>query len=207
MSMVPTECRMPSLYPELGRLQPQLILLAFFVGNGTLSQNAALIRRNLVRLIDKAVYEYSLARQTVLDQIAESQRSYEQMLGGRVIHMFGFTDHMENCLNATRRALDLLQHLRADLSAPAQDRIRRRLIESHAGSLIEVRNMFEHVGDAINNNEFGEGEMVILSYGDDQRGVCIGSNSLSFDSIATILRGIHEEARRLLEEPHPTDTP
>ncbi|MBN5152903.1 hypothetical protein JY458_18220 [Stenotrophomonas maltophilia] len=193
---------MPSLYPELERLQPRLLLLAAFIGDGTLSRNAALIRRNLIRLIDKAVYEYSLARQAVLDQIAESQRSYEEMLGGRVIHMFGFTDHMENCLNATRRSLDLLQHLRADLSAPAQDRITRRLIDSHAGSLIEVRNTFEHVGDAINNNEFGEGEMVVLSYGDDQRSICIGSSSLTFNSIATVLRGIHEEAARLLKEPH-----
>jgi len=138
----------------------------------------------------------------VLDQIAESQRSYEEMVGGRIIYMFGFTDHMENCLNATRRALDLLQHLRADLSAPAQDRIRRRLIDAHAGSLIDIRNSFEHVGDAINNNEFGEGEMVVLSYGDDQSSICIGKHSLSFNSIATILRGVHEEAKRLLEEPH-----
>lgn len=206
MTMVPTECRMPSLYPELERLQPRLLLLAAFIGNGALSQNAALIRRNLIRLVDKAVYEYSLARQAVLDQIAESQRSYEEMVGGRIIYMFGFTDHMENCLNATRRTLDLLQHLRADLSAPAQDRIRRRLIDAHAGSLIDVRNSFEHVGDAINNNEFGEGEMVVLSYGDDQSSICIGKHSLSFNSIATILRGIHEEAKRLLEEPHQTGT-
>lgn len=200
--MIPSECRMPALYPELARLQPRLLLLAAFIGNGTLSQNAALIRSNLIRLTDKAVYEYSLARQAVLDQIAESQRSYEEMVGGRVIYMFGFTDHMENCLNAMRRALDLLQHLRADSSSPPQDRLRRRLIDAHAGSLIDIRNVFEHVGDAINSNEFGEGEMVVLSYGDDQNSIRIGKHSLSFNSIATILRGIHEEAKRLLEEPH-----
>jgi hypothetical protein len=193
---------MPSLYPELERLQPRLILVSVFIGNGTLSHKAALIRRNLIRLVDKAVHEYSLAREAVLDQIAESQRSYEDMVGGRAIYMFRFTDHMENCLNAVRRALDLLQHLRADCSAPTQDRTGRRLIDAHAGSLIDVRNSFEHVGDAINNNEFTDGEMVILSYGDDQSGVCIGKHSLSFSSIATIIRGIHGEAKRLLEEPH-----
>lgn len=202
MTIVPTECRMPSLYPELERLQPRLILLTLFVGNGTLSQNAAMIRRNLIRLVDKAVYEYSLARHAVLDQIAESQRSYDEMLGGRIIYMFGFTDHMENCLNAARRALDLLQHLRADLSAPAQDRIKRRLIDAHAGSLIDVRNAFEHAGSAINNNEFGDGEMVVLSYGNDQSSIYIGKYTLSFNSIVTIIRGVHEEARRLMEEPH-----
>lgn len=127
MAMVPTECRMPSLHPELERLQPRLL--------------------------------HSLTRQPALNQIPESQRSYEEMLGGRIIYTFGFTDHMENHLNAARRALDLLQYLRADLSAPAQDRIRRRLIEAHADSLVDVRNGFEHVGSGVNNNEFAKGEM------------------------------------------------
>jgi hypothetical protein len=200
--MIPTECNMPSLYPVLERLHPKLLLTVVFVGNGSLSQSASLIRRNLVRLVDKAVYEYSNARQAILDQMQESQRSYEEMLGGRVIYMFGFTDHMENCLNAIRRVLDLLQHLRADISAPAQDRLKRRLIESLSGSLVDIRNTFEHVGSAINNNEFGDGSMVVLGYGEDQHSVCIGNHTLSFHSIATILRAAHAEAKRLLEEPH-----
>ena len=200
--MIPTECRMPSLYPELERLQPRLLLLTAFVGNGALSQRAALIRRNLVRLVDKAVYEYSLAREAVLEQLNEAHRSNEEMLQGRIIYMFGFTDHMENCLNAMRRVLDLLQYLRSDKSAPAQDRVARRLVEAHAGSLIDVRDTFEHIGSAINNNEFGEGQMVVLAYGDDQNSVCIGSHSLSFNSIATILKAAHAEAARLLVEPH-----
>jgi len=193
---------MPSLHPELQRLQPRLLILAVFIGNGSLSQHAALIRRNLVRLVDKAIYEYSLARKAVLDQINESHRSHEAMLNGRIIYMFGFTDHMENCLNSMRRIVDLLQHLRADPSAPTQDRITRRLIEAHAGSLIDVRNTFEHIGNAINNNEVGEGQMVVLAYGDDENGVCIGEYSLSFQSMATILKVVHAEATRLLEEPH-----
>jgi len=200
--MIPTECRMPSLFPELERLQPKLLLLVSFIGNGTLSQNAALIRRNLVRLVDKAIFEYSLARQAVLDQIAESQRSYEEMLNGRIIYMFGFTDHMENCLNATRRVLDLLQHLRADLSAPIQDRITRRLVDAHADSLIDIRNTFEHIGNTINNNEFGENQIVVLSFGEDQSSVRIGKHSLSFSSLVTILKAVHSEAKKLLEEPH-----
>jgi hypothetical protein len=201
-SMIPTECRMPSLYPELERLQPRLVLLVAFVGNGTLSQNAALIRRNLVRLVDKAVLEYSHSRQAILDQIAESQRSYEEMVKGRIIYMFGFTDHMENCLNATRRVLDLLQHLRADISAPIQDRITRRLVDAHAEPLIDIRNTFEHIGNAINNNDFGESQVVVLCLGDDQRSVRIGKHSLSFVSLVTILKAVHSEAKKLLEEPH-----
>jgi hypothetical protein len=81
-------------------------MVTFFIGDGSLSQHAALIRRNVIRLVDKAIYKYSFAREAVLDQINESHRSNEEMLNGRVIYMFGFTDHMENCLNAMRRVLD-----------------------------------------------------------------------------------------------------
>lgn len=47
---------MPALYLELERLQPRLLLLAAFIRNGSLGENTALIRRNIiVRLADKTV--------------------------------------------------------------------------------------------------------------------------------------------------------
>lgn len=202
MTMVPKKCNMPSLYPELTRLDPQLLLLSAFIGNGTLSKNAGLIRRNLVRLVDKAIIEYTLARQAILDQIAESERPYEEMLKGRIIYMFGFTNHMENCLNAVRRVIGLLDALRSDNSAPAQDRIKRRLLDAHVAPLIEIRNVLEHMGSAVDADEIQDGHAVILSLGSDESSVCIGAHSISFSSLATIIKAIHSEARRLLEEPH-----
>lgn len=202
MTMVPTKCNMPSLYPELARLEPRLLLLSAFIGNGNLSRNAGLIRRNLVRLVDKAIFEYTLARQAVLDQIAESKRPYEEMIKGRVIYMFGFTNHMENCLNAVRRVIGLLEVLRSDVSAPAQDRITRRLVDAHAAPLIDIRDILEHMGSAVNEDEIQDGHAVILSLGPDESSVCIGAHSLSFSSLATIIKAVHSEANRLLEEPH-----
>ena len=112
---------MPSLYPALERLQPRFILTAAFAGNGTLSRNATQMRKNVIRLVDKAIFEYTNARNAILNQIAESQREYEELLKGRIIYMFGFTDHMENCLNAIRRILGLLERLRSEANAPVQD--------------------------------------------------------------------------------------
>jgi hypothetical protein len=200
--MIPTECKMPSLYPEIERLQPRLLLVSAFIGNGTLSQNASLMRRNVVRLVDKAVYEYTLARQAILDQIAESRRSHEEMVKGRIIYMFVFTDHMENCLNSVRRALDLLQYLRSDISAPAQDRISRRLIDAHSEPLVDIRNTLEHIGGAINGSEIDDQQFVVLGLGEDQASVCIGKYALAFSSLATIIKAVHFEAVRLLETPH-----
>ncbi len=200
--MIPTENKMPQLYPELGRMQPQLMLATVFVGNGSLSQNAALMRRHVIRLIDKAIFEYTLARQAVLDQIAESERPYEELLTGRVIYMFGFTDHMENCINATRRLLALMQYLRSDLSSPPQDKIKGRLIDAHASPLIDIRDTLEHMGEKISKDEILDGHPVVLSLGDDQASVQLGRHAISFLSLAIILRSLHSEAVSLLERPH-----
>lgn len=205
MTMVPTKCNMPSLYPELEGLVPQLLLLSLFMGNGNLSRNAGLIRRSLVRLVDKAVYEYTLAREAILNQIEESQRPDEEMLKGRIIYMFGFTNHMENCLNSVRRVIGLLEALRSDVSAPAQDRITRRLVDAHVASLIDIRDILEHMGSAINADEIQDGHAAILGLGSDESSVCIGAHSLSFSSLATIIKAIYSEAKRLLEQPHAAD--
>lgn len=200
--MIPTENKMPELYPELGRLQPQLLLAGAFVGNGTLSSNAALMRREVIRLMDKAIFEYSLARQAIIDQIAEGQRPYEELLKGRIIYMFGFTDHMENCVNATRRLIALMQHLRGDRSAPSQDRIKRRLINAHADPLIDIRDTLEHMGEMISKDEILDGHPVVIALGDDQATIQLGRHSLSFLSLSTILRALHSEAVGLLERLH-----
>jgi hypothetical protein len=201
-SMIPTENKMPQLYPELGRLQPQLMLTAAFIGNGTLSQNAALMRREVVRLIDKAIYEYTLAQQAIIDQIAETHRPYEELVKGRIIYMIGFTDHMENCINATRRLVALLQNLRSDRSAPLQDKIKRRLVEAHANPLIDIRDTLEHMGEIISEDKMPDGHPVVIALGDDQASIQLGAYSLSFQSLSIILRALHSEAVILLAQPH-----
>lgn len=205
MLTIPTTCKMPALYPELERLGPQLLVLTAFVGNGRLSRNGGLLRRNIVRLVDKAIFEYTLARQAVLDQIAESQRPLEELLSGRIIYMFYFTNHMENCVNAVRRVIGLLEALRSDTSAPVQDRITRRLTSAHAGSLLHLRDLLEHIGSAINADQIWDGHAAVLSLGPDESSVCIGAHQLSFFSLTTIMSALHAEAKRLLSEPHDPD--
>lgn len=205
--MIPTECKMQALYPDLEKLIPSLMLTVAFIGDGTLSQNAALVRRNLVRLVDKAISEYMLARNNLLLQIAESQRPAEQLLSGRFLYMFDFINHMENCINAIRRAIGLLEYLRSDRSAPTQDKVQRGIVNADVQSLIDIRNTLEHMGDCINN--FNGHKPVMLRLRDDQSSLEIGNFSLSFDSIAKILNTIHQEANNLLEKPHinPNDIP
>ena len=187
---------------ELQPLAMQLLLVTGFIGDGTLGRGAALARREIIRLVDKTVNEYGYARAAIFAQIAEANRSVEEMQKGRKVYMFNFTDHMENCINAIRRLLRLMEILRKDQSAPQQDRTSRRLVEANQNALIDVRNVFEHLNDAIVGNEIEDGCPVMLCLGDDQTSVRIGKHNLTFASLVSVIKSLHSEATALLIKPH-----
>src|SRR5215217_3071532 len=99
--MLPESCGMPDL-SDLQRLHLRTLSLMFgsAAGPATSSQ-----RLHLLRLVDRAVFDYSQARAGILAQIAERQRPPEQMMNGREYFMFGVIDALESCVITTRRAM------------------------------------------------------------------------------------------------------
>jgi hypothetical protein len=200
--MIPSFCHMPSLQGQCEPLTPTLLLRLGFVGDGTLGRKAALYRRLIVRLVDKAVYEYNMARQALVMQIEEGQRPTEEMkLTGRIIHIFGFVDHMENCLNATRRLLWGLDHIKREASAPPIARPIRQSIAAHAKEIFAIRDVLEHITERIDRGDTRSSEPVLLAISDDGQGVALGKACLRFESIALVIRHSHAFASELLAAP------
>lgn len=82
-----SECKMPDLS---GLDSPSLIgclLVQLLMGERGLSRKASLYRRNFVRLVDKALLEYQEAREVILAEIAEANRSSEEMKNMDGIYM------------------------------------------------------------------------------------------------------------------------
>ena len=78
--MIPTECKMPDLSDcSAERLQGRSLLHAF-IGDPGVNQKERLYRRNFVRLVDKGISEYQMARNAILADIAEAKRPYEDMV-------------------------------------------------------------------------------------------------------------------------------
>jgi hypothetical protein len=121
------------------------------------------------------------------------------MLNGREIHMFELIDQMENCIGSVRRALRYIEALRSDMTAPAQERLRRRAAESRAKELKDVRETVEHLAERIADGSMRTGEPVVLWLTTDQKGVQLGSHVLSFEALAHLLRYIHQIAVDLLD--------
>lgn len=86
------ECRLPDL-SGLEKLIPVLIA-HLFVGDG-LNREQGLLKRDFVRLVDKAIREYEAARTAIVAQIQK----------GGALYTIAFTDHFETCVNAINRAI------------------------------------------------------------------------------------------------------
>ena len=190
--MIPTELYMEDL-SGMEKLLPTLILnLVFAKGDENVSRRTALSRRLYIRLLDKAMDEYTEARKLILAQIKESQRSTHEMTeNGRYIYMFKFVDHMENCISTLRRILRFVDILKGNQEGLGFPRIIRKSIDSLATPIIDVRNTVEHIDDKIQKDIIQEKEPVMLKISDAQDGVMIAGQSLKFSTLSDLLKKLH----------------
>lgn len=190
--VIPSKCKMPDLsglgVPLIGRLLVQLL-----VGERGLSRKAGLYRRNYIRLVDKALIEYQEAREAILAEIAEANRSSEQMgKHGRHIYVITFTNHIETCINAVSRLYKLLERIKSEKESPAFPRELRRLVETKSESVSNVRNAVEHTDEQIHKDEISPGKPIMLSVSKNADGVIVSNFEIKFKELAMVIEKMHE---------------
>lgn len=195
---VQSACKMPALadidFPLTGRLMIQML-----AGEPGLSRKARLYRIIFVRLADKAIREYYLAREALLADIAEEHRSEEEMQKrGREIHFVGFMDHIETCINALSRLFRLLDRIKSEKESPAVPRELRRLVETKSECVASMRNAVEHMDEMIQKDEIAPGKPIALGLNRNRDGVIVSDHEIAFEDLAMVLRNVNEIAQYLL---------
>jgi hypothetical protein len=191
--MIPTECKMPDLSDLTAVKLQSFSMLQVMVGDPGLEKKERSYRRIYGRLVDKAVYEYMMARQSILAQLDEQKRPVEQMANnGRVLFILKFTDFFENCINAINRALSLFEHIKSEAISSGIPRQTRRGLEAYSGSVPGVRNMFEHMDKEISGDNVRDGKPIMLWIGGDGDRAEIGELEIEFTDVARTLRKLHE---------------
>jgi len=194
---IPSECKMPDL-SGLERLM-NLLMVRVLLGDRGVSRKAALYRKNFVRLVDKALREYKEAREIILAEIAEANRSPKEMAkDGRSIYIITFPDHMETCINAVRRLYKLLDKFKSEKESPILPKEIRRLVETIAPPIVDMRNAVEHMDEDIQKDEISPGEPIMMAVSRDEDGVVVSKYELKFEELATVLRKMHEIALYVL---------
>lgn len=197
----PEHCAMPDLYK---RFAPQFQTLTYLLMtvSGTnadsLSENALKLRQTIIRLVDKANREYMTARNHLIEQILESNRPYEELVQGRIIHMFGFFDEIENCVISCRRLLDLLEKVVDDTSIPDATKIQAALDPGRKKNLTDFRNTIEHMAERITSEQISDSKPIVISLSEDSESIVIGNNTMPLRLLADILTSIHSAGFSLL---------
>jgi hypothetical protein len=196
--LISSKCKMPDL-SNLTQLYTRLIVNWLAYGNEGLSKKTGLYRTIFVRLVDKAVHEYQEARDTLIAGVDDWSHPVEDMV--KKGKLYRLTDHLENCINAVARLLQITDRMKNESATVVIDRTLRKSIESHSKSVRDVRNLIEHMEEEIQKDNLGKDKPIILKLNDQGDGAEIGNKHITFNDLAQTIRKLYEIARLLLEPP------
>jgi hypothetical protein len=192
---LPTACNMPDLSDLEVRSPQEAFLLNQFIGAGKdFPPTMASYRRNMVRLADKAVHDYMEVRNSVLAQIAEAQRPYEEMVKGRVIYMFNAVNRLEDCIITVRRLLRYFEKVKSDPSRFPLERLLKRQLGAVETSITKTRDLIEHLDEDIRNEAIQEGQNTAPALDAETKSISLAGAQLSVETLATAIRHFHEFA-------------
>lgn len=149
---------------------------------------------NLIRIIDKAVFEYEASRTSYLRQL-EILRN-----GGLPLSaLFRSIAHLETCIHDVRRALRFIDRLKNHKGGPVIPRTNRKIIDSYARAFVDIRDIVEHMDEMIADGRFVKGKMPMLMLTESGDGACIADSHIQFGDLASLLRKLKELAIELSE--------
>jgi len=188
---------MPDIREECPPLLPTLALINSFFEDP--SPEFGQYRKAVVRWIDKAISEYSQAREAILAQIEEQNRTPEEMARtGRQIYMFDFSYAIEHCLMLTRRLLRALERMNS-LPEVQIDRTVRKYLQSQSQNLVDARNFAEHIVEMISGGKLPEKGSLFARLSQDHKGVEVGGDVVPFSQLASTLRKFYSIAQHLVD--------
>jgi len=128
------ECNMPDVN-EVSKEGLKLVshfILCHLVGVGQdFPEYLGSYRTNLARLVDKAIFEYSEAREYVISEIEEQNRDVNDMTeNGRFIYTHLISNNLENCIITTKRIINNFNQIKSDKSKFPINKIFKKQIES-----------------------------------------------------------------------------
>ena len=177
---IPKKNKMPDLSRLTRNNLVSMYIIASLAGaDRDLDEKFILYRKIFVRLVDKAIYEYSLVRKNVINQI--NARSGE-------IYIFLAMDHLENCINSVRRLFNLFDRIKSIKKNPFTiDKVLRKLINSNFSKVKDVRNFIEHIDEDIQKGIITKSQPIALKINEDASKVSIGESELSLIDLSILI--------------------
>jgi len=186
---IPKECKMPDLsHLAKKKLVPSYIISSLTGSDKSLDKKFILYRKRFVQLVDKAIDDYLLVRETVIKQISAESGT---------IYLFSTINYLENCINSIRRLFYLFDGIKSNKQNPFSiDRTFRRFISRYSSQIRKTRDLTEHIDKYIKNGAkngaIREGQTIAFKFNKDATKVSIVNCELSLIDLAKLITKFHE---------------
>jgi hypothetical protein len=156
-------------------LSNKLIPIALFgLDQKHLNREGQLYLRLLCRLIDKAIDEYALAKESAEQEIK---------VGNKLEYGFSIINHLENCINALNRVSKAFERARANELLKYLSKESKRDLDHNRIS--RIRNSMEHIENEI------QGKKIVgplyLSFDNSYNKICINHESIEVADLVLIM--------------------
>lgn len=171
--------------PDLSHLNEKVslphILNVFFRGAGAEDQTTRVLITSYIRLVDKTVLEYALARDHLAEYYASPRNTISPLMRA--------SGHMENCLNALIRAVRFAERIRRSKTGPTVDRVAAVRLTKAGRELVDIRNSVEHMEKMLIDGKLEEGAAVAIVIHDGQ--IELAGHTARFDDLARWVEALH----------------
>lgn len=143
---------------------------------------------------DKAVREYSQGRAALVSYIASSNQT-ELLVEG--------LGRFETCISATKRALRLLDKIKAHPQSPTVEKTTVKFLQNHSNSITAIRNAIEHIDNEIVSDSITSTDMAhILAIDHGGSTLEISVYKLGLSDLCLVVRKLHQAGVALIESLH-----
>jgi hypothetical protein len=181
-ALVPRRSSMPDLSVLFRKNILTLLLAQVFQRAGAKDYAARAFQTTLVRVTDKALEDYELARLAFHEFVTRPNNSVWSPL-------FRATGHMENCLSSLERLFRLTRRLLEHSETSDLVRSVAALAPSARKRISTLRNAMEHIDERLVNEKIKEGDLTMLFLGEDA--IELQGVSVSYAELAQWLTELH----------------
>ena len=127
--------------------------------------------------------------------------------GGGIQAFVEGVGHFENCINAAKRALRALGRLGTQQDGPTIDRTLRKLAQSQAKTVTDLRDAIEHMDeDIVSSAGIPEGAPHLLTLDKTGDNLEVGTHRIPVVGLHGVVRSLHAAGLAIIQAlPTPTD--
>lgn len=182
----PKQNLMPELGGAHGKNTLDLILNLVFRKAGPNEKSVRGLWVNYVRIVDQTIYEYHLAREC-MEEFVTTDNSVLSPL-------FRCSTHLENCIISIRKAINFARSIRRNQDLPHIPKM-ALLSDSGSKSIVDTRNMLEHLEEKLVKGELEEKSTIMLA--PQEKYLSVGSIVITYEQLPSWLTELFKLAEAI----------